>query len=89
MLNWIQYEPIKYGKYEFSAGALAFGWCIAVVSIIVIPLGAIHTLMKSDGKNFKAKILDSIKPRIYDLDHGNRSMGLKFQSQVDPETVIF
>ena len=92
MLNWIQYEPVKYGKYEFSSGAQGFGWCIAVVSIIVIPLGAIHTLIKSEGKTLKEKLLLSIKPQIHDLDHkmvDNRSHGLKSSYQIDPETVHF
>ncbi len=51
--NWYQYEPIKYGNnYTFSAGAQAFGWCIAMVSIISIPLGALHTFLKAPGKTF-------------------------------------
>ena len=68
MLNWIQYEPIKYGKYEFSGGALAFGWCIAMISIIAVPIGAIHTIVNAEGKSIKEKLLFSIRPTIEDLD---------------------
>lgn len=50
LFNWIRYEPIKYGSYEFPAGAQIFGWCIALVSILAVPLGAIHTFVKSPGK---------------------------------------
>ena len=48
--NWIKYEPIKYGDYEFPVGFQLFGWCIALISIISIPLAAVHTLYKSSGK---------------------------------------
>ena len=37
-------ELITYGTYKFNAGALTFGWSIAFLSIISIPLGAIHTI---------------------------------------------
>lgn len=51
ILNWIKYEPIKYGTYEFSSGAQLFGWSIALTSILAVPLGAIHTLIKAPGKS--------------------------------------
>ena len=55
--NWYMYEPIKYGNsYTFNAGAQAFGWCIAMVSIISIPLGALHTFYNAPGKTFKKVI---------------------------------
>ena len=47
IFSYIDYTPISYGKYQFNDGAQAFGWCIAVVSIIAVPAGAIHTLIKS------------------------------------------
>ncbi len=37
-------ELITYGTYKFNAGALTFGWAIAFLSILSIPLGAIHTI---------------------------------------------
>lgn len=85
MLNWIEYEPIKYGTYEFSAGAQGFGWCIAVLSLIVIPLGAVHTFMNAKGTNLRAKFFNCIKPTINDLEQTfveNRSHGIK-SSQLD------
>ena len=88
MLNWIQYEPIKYGTYEFSGGAQGFGWCIAVLSLIVIPLGAIHTFVNSKGTTFKQKLFYSIKPTINDFEQKvveNRSHGMK-SSQITPVT---
>ncbi|RNA10549.1 sodium- and chloride-dependent GABA transporter ine-like [Brachionus plicatilis] len=68
LFNWIRYEPIKYGSYEFPAGAQIFGWCIALVSILAVPLGAIHTLVKSPGKTMAEKFFTSLKPTILDID---------------------
>ena len=42
-------EIIKYGDYSFNAGSMAFGWCIALISIISIPLAAIHTVIYIPG----------------------------------------
>ena len=67
MLNWIEYEPIKYGTYEFSSGALGFGWCIAVASLVVIPVAAVHTLLKAKGATFKEKFFYTLRPTIDDL----------------------
>ena len=50
IFSWIQYTPVTYGKKEFSSGALTFGWCIALVSIIAIPAGAVHSLLNSKEK---------------------------------------
>jgi hypothetical protein len=52
IFSWIEYTPITYGKYQYSTGAITFGWCISLVSIIAIPAGAIHTLIKSPEKSF-------------------------------------
>lgn len=52
IFNWIQYTPITYGKYNYSFGAMTFGWCIALFSIIAIPAGAIHTIYHSPEKTF-------------------------------------
>jgi hypothetical protein len=87
MLNWIQYEPITYGKYKFSSGALSFGWCIAAASLVAIPLGALHTLVKAKGKNIKEKFLFSIQPTIADLEEtANDEKDLKKQiNKIYPE----
>ena len=52
IFNWIQYKPVTYGKYNYSTSVILFGWSIACLSIIAIPLGAIHTLMNSSEKTF-------------------------------------
>lgn len=51
--NWYHYEPITYGDYQYSVGAQTFGWSIALISIVSIPIGAVHTLVKTPGKTLK------------------------------------
>jgi hypothetical protein len=46
-------KRVRYGKdYIYPVWAEIFGWCIALLSIIAIPLGAIHAIYKADGNNF-------------------------------------
>lgn len=47
--NWYQYEPITYGEYQYPTWAQLLGWFIAMCSIMSIPLGALHTLIKAPG----------------------------------------
>lgn len=51
-LNWYAYEPVTYGNYVFPLAAQIFGWIIALISLLAIPLGALHTFIKTPGKNF-------------------------------------
>jgi hypothetical protein len=37
---------VTYGTYKFNAGAMSFGWGVALISIIAIPCGALHTIVK-------------------------------------------
>lgn len=96
-VNWYRYEPITYGSYEFPLGAQLFGWTIALISIISIPLGAIHTLLNTPGKTFSQRFYASFKPTILDLDQiqneytsktENRAEAFK-KNKIDPEVVTF
>jgi hypothetical protein len=51
LLNWIQFEPIKYGNYEYPLTMKIFGWLITLVSISAIPLAAAHTLAHTPGSS--------------------------------------
>ena len=52
-LNWYSYESVRYGSYVYPTSVQIFGWCIALISIIAIPIGAIHTFLNADGTSFK------------------------------------
>ncbi|XP_068994652.1 sodium- and chloride-dependent GABA transporter ine [Embiotoca jacksoni] len=45
----IQYTPPHYGKYKYPVWAECVGWCVSMVSIIWIPLGAIHEIYNNKG----------------------------------------
>lgn len=45
----IQYTPVQYEKYKYPVWADAVGWCISLVSIVWIPLGAIHEIYSNKG----------------------------------------
>mgnify|MGYP002785583613 CR=1 FL=1 len=99
IFNWYEYKPVKYEDKDFNVGAQVFGWCIALVSIIAIPLGAIHTLYKAPGKSLYEKLLFSIRPSIDDIDEMETSNAViienraglfkKKNNKVDAEMVQF
>lgn len=93
--NWFDLatsnEIITYGEYKFNFVEMSFGWCIGLLSIIAIPLGALHTIFNLPAdKTFLEKLKLSIKPRILDIDYSenkyleknnavfNRANGLPF-----------
>uniref|UniRef100_A0A8C6UV58 Transporter n=1 Tax=Neogobius melanostomus TaxID=47308 RepID=A0A8C6UV58_9GOBI len=45
----VQYTPVRYGKYKYPSWAEGVGWGVSLVSIIWIPLGAIHELYINKG----------------------------------------
>ncbi len=57
-LNWYLYEPVTYGNYEYPIGAQIYGWCIALISIVAIPLAACHSVVKATGKNLIEVIIN-------------------------------
>ncbi|KAG8012023.1 Sodium-and chloride-dependent GABA transporter 1 [Nibea albiflora] len=62
----IQYTPAKYGKYTYPLWAEWVGWLVSLVSVVWIPLGAIHELCKNKG-SFLQRLKTSMTPTI-DLD---------------------
>ncbi|CAN0366409.1 unnamed protein product [Lampetra planeri] len=57
----VQYKPARYGHYVYPGWAEALGWCISLLSIIWIPLGAAHTLYTIPG-SLRERLLISITP---------------------------
>ncbi|KAG7244077.1 hypothetical protein INR49_006239 [Caranx melampygus] len=45
----IQYTPVKYGKYSYPLWAEWVGWGVSLVSVVWIPLGAIHEICNNKG----------------------------------------
>uniref|UniRef100_A0A3Q4BQB1 Transporter n=1 Tax=Mola mola TaxID=94237 RepID=A0A3Q4BQB1_MOLML len=44
-----QYSPARYEKYTYPRWAECVGWCISLVSIVWIPLGAIQEIYNNKG----------------------------------------
>ena len=51
IFNWVQYQPVTYGDYEFPKWAEGLGWGLAGLSLVCIPIGMITALVQSDGDN--------------------------------------
>ncbi|XP_072044236.1 sodium- and chloride-dependent GABA transporter ine-like isoform X4 [Amphiura filiformis] len=63
VFNIVDFNPVKYGDYEYPSWAQGLGWCVAALSMIWIPIGAIHALIKGDG-SIKERFLTSFKSEI-------------------------
>ncbi|XP_030061381.1 sodium- and chloride-dependent taurine transporter isoform X2 [Microcaecilia unicolor] len=50
IFSLVKYTPLSYNKYyTYPAWAIGFGWCLALSSMITIPLVALVRILRSDG----------------------------------------
>ncbi|XP_062874365.1 sodium- and chloride-dependent GABA transporter ine [Trichomycterus rosablanca] len=60
----IQYTPARYGKsYSYPLWAEVLGWFISLISIIWIPLGAIHEIWRNKG-SFLQRLKVALTPTL-------------------------
>ncbi|XP_054905309.1 sodium- and chloride-dependent GABA transporter ine [Poeciliopsis prolifica] len=62
----VQYMPPRYGEYMYPLWAELVGWVISLVSIVWIPLCAVHEIYNSKGSLLQ-RIKNALAPTI-DLD---------------------
>nr|XP_040050712.1 sodium- and chloride-dependent GABA transporter ine [Gasterosteus aculeatus aculeatus] len=62
----VYYTPAHYGEYSYPGWAEAVGWCVSLVSIIWIPLGAIQEIKRHKGSLLQ-RLKTAMIPTI-DLD---------------------
>ncbi|XP_020514533.2 sodium- and chloride-dependent GABA transporter ine isoform X1 [Labrus bergylta] len=62
----IQYTPARYGKYKYPVWAEGVGWCVSLVSIVWIPIGAIQEMLHNKG-SFLQRLKTAMTSSI-DLD---------------------
>ncbi|KAM8885256.1 sodium- and chloride-dependent GABA transporter 1 isoform 2-T4 [Spinachia spinachia] len=62
----VHYTPVHYGKYSYPGWAHGVGWCVSLVSIVWIPLGAIQEINRHKGSLLQ-RLKTAIIPKI-DLD---------------------
>ncbi|KAI5104000.1 sodium- and chloride-dependent glycine transporter 1 isoform X1 [Silurus meridionalis] len=58
----IQYKPITYNDYVYPDWSLVIGFCMALSSVICIPVYALFKISMSDGTTFLERFKNSIKP---------------------------
>ncbi|XP_048844352.1 sodium- and chloride-dependent glycine transporter 1 [Brienomyrus brachyistius] len=58
----IQYKPITYNEYVFPDWSLVIGFCMAVSSVICIPLYGIYKVATSEGATMLERIKYAVKP---------------------------
>ena len=48
-MNIAQHEPVKYGTRSYPSWAIGVGWLIAIIPILMIPVGLLHSILSSEG----------------------------------------
>ncbi|XP_071094834.1 sodium- and chloride-dependent glycine transporter 2-like [Haliotis cracherodii] len=61
VLTMATYENPTYGYYKYSGYAVAAGWCIALVSVVPIPITMVMTIVKRNGSLIK-RVKASMSP---------------------------
>ncbi|XP_048412924.1 sodium- and chloride-dependent glycine transporter 2 isoform X2 [Stegostoma tigrinum] len=69
----IDFEPVRYGTYQYPDWGQGLGWVIAFASLIWIPVGVIHTLFTLKG-SFHERFIKSITP--FGLDYDSKQTGV-------------
>ena len=60
----IGYTPLTYGEYVYPDWANALGWVIASLSLICVPIGAVHELATNKEPSLLGRLKNSLRPRI-------------------------
>ncbi|XP_061907295.1 sodium- and chloride-dependent GABA transporter 1 [Entelurus aequoreus] len=68
MSSIIHYTPVQYGQYKYPLWAEWVGWCVSLVSLIWIPIGAIHEICSNKG-SFISRLRTSLTTTVeLDID---------------------
>ncbi|XP_068166192.1 sodium- and chloride-dependent GABA transporter ine [Antennarius striatus] len=59
----VKYSPAQYGTYTYPLWAEYVGWCISMISLVWIPLGAIQEMYKNKG-SFLQRLKTAVTPTI-------------------------
>ncbi|XP_067651746.1 sodium- and chloride-dependent glycine transporter 2-like isoform X2 [Haliotis asinina] len=61
VLTLASYKPPRYGEYEYPTSAIVFGWFIALVSVVPIPVYMVIQILKMEG-SLAQRIKASVVP---------------------------
>ncbi|XP_071181491.1 sodium- and chloride-dependent GABA transporter ine-like isoform X2 [Mytilus edulis] len=70
LFSMIQYQPFKMDGYEYPPWAAALGWSLAIMSIICVPAGMVHSVYYAKGDTLLAKFKSSMKSTLPDDSDG-------------------
>nr|KAG5708015.1 hypothetical protein BaRGS_025153 [Batillaria attramentaria] len=54
--TWVRYTTPTYGDYEYGAGGVAFGWCVAILTFLPAPVLVVYQLYKSEGTLLQSRL---------------------------------
>ena len=69
LLSWVNYEPYKVDDYTYPPYANGIGWAIAMLIIIVVPIGFVYNVVleqkggirQVSNRRWKITFLSSIR----------------------------
>lgn len=56
------YVPPEYGSYKYPPWAQVFGWFVAVIPLIPIPVFAYREIKNANGRTYMEKLKNSLRP---------------------------
>ena len=60
VVTLIKYKPPTYGDYHYDEWGSLFGWCIALVSLVPIPVVGLLQLWKGKGTILEVRVVSRI-----------------------------
>ncbi|XP_046585408.1 sodium- and chloride-dependent glycine transporter 1-like [Haliotis rubra] len=84
VLTLASYKPPRYGEYDYPTSAIVFGWFIAFVSVVPVPVYMIIQILKMEGplaQRIKASVMPAHEwlrsRRQHGLDDKQESISAK------------
>ncbi|CAG0904475.1 unnamed protein product [Darwinula stevensoni] len=74
--TWIQYAPVKVGDYLFPSEIEGLGWCMAFISILLVPIFSVYQIYKAKKESKPLVSLWQVQDSFY--DHARESSSIEF-----------
>jgi len=49
IFGFVMYEPLTYDDYVYPTWANVVGWCLALSSMLCMPVVAVYSLLRAEG----------------------------------------
>ncbi|XP_046585407.1 sodium- and chloride-dependent glycine transporter 2-like [Haliotis rubra] len=73
VLTLASYKPPRYGEYDYPTSAIVFGWFIALVSVVPVPVFMVTQIHKMEGslaRRIKASVMPALEWLRLRRQHG-------------------